>query len=148
MSTSRAAGSACCSCLTGEQRLRVCQWHGFLLSLRSIVVQSGAPFRLTAHICDSLRGLQPAAPFLLLWLINRHRHANRVFWCDVDAHECAILSYICHAAGRSWRKLLKSFFSEKKQQFDISKVPDIYDAAKYDAIHNTHLQLTCLKVGV
>ncbi|WIA10709.1 hypothetical protein OEZ85_010886 [Tetradesmus obliquus] len=44
-----------------------------------------------------------------------------------------------------WRKLLKSFFSEKKQQFDISKVPDIYDSAKYDAIHNSHLQLTCLK---
>jgi hypothetical protein len=45
-----------------------------------------------------------------------------------------------------WRKLLKSFFNEKKQQFDISKVPDIYDSAKYDAIHNSHLQLTSLKV--
>jgi hypothetical protein len=45
-----------------------------------------------------------------------------------------------------WRKLLKSFYNEKKQQFDISKVPDIYDSAKYDAIHNSHLQLTCLKV--
>jgi hypothetical protein len=46
-----------------------------------------------------------------------------------------------------WRKLLKSFYNEKKQQFDISKVPDIYDSAKYDAIHNSHLQLTCLKVS-
>lgn len=35
-----------------------------------------------------------------------------------------------------WRKLAKAFYSEKKSQFDISKVPDIYDAAKYDAIHN------------
>ena len=34
------------------------------------------------------------------------------------------------------RKLLKAFHNEKKQQFDISKVPDIYDSAKYDAIHN------------
>ncbi len=82
-----------------------------------------------------------------------------------------------------WRKLAKAFFSEKKNQFDISKastssivlpawaglganfnlihdianchfgsstchnirttlqVPDIYDAAKYDAIHNQHLGL-------
>lgn len=38
-----------------------------------------------------------------------------------------------------WRKLLKAFFNEKKHAFDISKVPDIYDSAKYDAIHNAHL---------
>lgn len=40
-----------------------------------------------------------------------------------------------------WRKLAKAFYSERKQHFDISKVPDIYDAAKYDAIHNQHLGL-------
>ncbi|KAI3438574.1 hypothetical protein D9Q98_001000 [Chlorella vulgaris] len=40
-----------------------------------------------------------------------------------------------------WRKLAKAFYSEKKKQFDISKVPDIYDAAKYDAIHNQRLGL-------
>jgi hypothetical protein len=39
------------------------------------------------------------------------------------------------------RKLLKAFYNEKKQQFDISKVPDIYDSAKYDAIHNSELGL-------
>lgn len=44
-----------------------------------------------------------------------------------------------------WRKLAKAFFSEKKGQFDISKVPDIYDAAKYDSIHNLHLGLTNLE---
>ncbi|GAB4823839.1 hypothetical protein N2152v2_010885 [Parachlorella kessleri] len=38
-----------------------------------------------------------------------------------------------------WRKLLKAFYHDKKHHFDISKVPDIYDAAKYDAIHNAHL---------
>eukprot|EP00891_Asterochloris_glomerata_P003679 jgi/Astpho2/3679/gw1.00060.3.1_t len=40
-----------------------------------------------------------------------------------------------------WRKLLKAFHNEKKRQFDISKVPDIYDSAKYDAIHNSELGL-------
>ena len=40
-----------------------------------------------------------------------------------------------------WRKLLKAFYNEKKNVFDISKVPDIYDSAKYDAIHNAHLGL-------
>lgn len=36
---------------------------------------------------------------------------------------------------------LQAFYSEKKKQFDISKVPDIYDSAKYDAIHNSELGL-------
>ena len=40
-----------------------------------------------------------------------------------------------------WRKLLKAFYNEKKKLYDISKVPDIYDSAKYDAIHNSHLGL-------
>ncbi|KAJ9527101.1 hypothetical protein QJQ45_025193, partial [Haematococcus lacustris] len=40
-----------------------------------------------------------------------------------------------------WQKLLKSVWNEKKGKFDISKVPDIYDSAKYDAIHNSHLGL-------
>lgn len=40
-----------------------------------------------------------------------------------------------------WRKLLRSFYNTKKDHFDISKVPDIYDSAKYDAIHNGHLNL-------
>ena len=40
-----------------------------------------------------------------------------------------------------WRKLLKAFHNEKKKQYDISKIPDIYDSAKYDAIHNFHLPL-------
>ncbi|KIY93222.1 inositolhexakisphosphate/diphosphoinositol-pentakisphosphatekinase [Monoraphidium neglectum] len=44
-----------------------------------------------------------------------------------------------------WRKLLRSFYSEKKGTFDISKVPDIYDSAKYDAIHNGHLALAPLQ---
>lgn len=41
-----------------------------------------------------------------------------------------------------WQKLYKSFF--KKGKYDISKVPDIYDSAKYDVIHNSHLQLAVL----
>ncbi|KXZ56516.1 hypothetical protein GPECTOR_1g463 [Gonium pectorale] len=44
-----------------------------------------------------------------------------------------------------WHKLLKSFYHEKKDRFDISKVPDIYDSAKYDAIHNAHLGLEVLE---
>jgi inositol hexakisphosphate/diphosphoinositol-pentakisphosphate kinase len=43
-----------------------------------------------------------------------------------------------------WRKLAKAFWNEKKG-YDISKVPDIYDAAKFDSIHNAGLQLEGLQ---
>jgi inositol hexakisphosphate/diphosphoinositol-pentakisphosphate kinase len=38
-----------------------------------------------------------------------------------------------------WSKLQQNLY--KKGQFDISKIPDIYDAIKYDLLHNHHLQL-------
>lgn len=50
-----------------------------------------------------------------------------------------------HPCAFRWQKLLKSFFKEKKGTFDISKLPDIYDSAKYDAIHNDHLGLRMLQ---
>mmetsp|Transcript_36118 Transcript_36118/g.91148 ORF Transcript_36118/g.91148 Transcript_36118/m.91148 type:complete len:1152 (-) Transcript_36118:379-3834(-) len=40
-----------------------------------------------------------------------------------------------------WRKLLKSFYNPKTNKYDISKIPDIYDSIKYDAIHNRELDL-------
>ncbi|KAG1672844.1 hypothetical protein FOA52_004648 [Chlamydomonas sp. UWO 241] len=43
-----------------------------------------------------------------------------------------------------WRKLLKGFYNDKKQLFNISKVPDIYDSSKYDVIHNSHMNLEIL----
>jgi inositol hexakisphosphate/diphosphoinositol-pentakisphosphate kinase len=33
----------------------------------------------------------------------------------------------------------------KKEKYNVSKIPDIYDAAKYDALHNSHMQLTSLE---
>jgi len=33
-------------------------------------------------------------------------------------------------------KLFNDFYDKKKQKFDISKIPDIYDNIKYDIIHN------------
>ena len=40
-----------------------------------------------------------------------------------------------------WRKLSRSFYNRKRDTFHISKVPDIYDSVKYDAIHNPNLGL-------
>ena len=39
---------------------------------------------------------------------------------------------------RYW-KLFNDFYDEKKQKFDISKIPDIYDNIKYDLIHNKQI---------
>ena len=36
-------------------------------------------------------------------------------------------------------KLRKDFFDEEKDNFDVTKIPDIYDNVKYDIIHNKEL---------
>lgn len=35
-----------------------------------------------------------------------------------------------------WEKLVEDFFNEEHQIFDTSKVPDVYDCVKYEAIHS------------
>eukprot|EP00002_Diphylleia_rotans_P008794 TRINITY_DN1878_c0_g1_i1.p1 TRINITY_DN1878_c0_g1~~TRINITY_DN1878_c0_g1_i1.p1 ORF type:complete len:1006 (-),score=213.20 TRINITY_DN1878_c0_g1_i1:2009-5026(-) len=40
-----------------------------------------------------------------------------------------------------WKKLEREFYNRRKNFFDISKIPDIYDCAKYDSLHNPHLEL-------
>ena len=40
-----------------------------------------------------------------------------------------------------WAKLEKDFYHKKKDRFDISKIPDIYDCIKYDIVHNKDLVL-------
>ncbi len=40
-----------------------------------------------------------------------------------------------------WEKLYKDFYSAKLGLFDLSKVPDIYDAIRYEALHNSDLNL-------
>ena len=37
---------------------------------------------------------------------------------------------------RRWSKLEKDFYNKKKEKFEISKIPDIYDSIKYDLMHN------------
>ncbi len=43
-----------------------------------------------------------------------------------------------------WRKLHSDFYNEKKGGFNITKIPDIHDAARYDCIHNSHISLVHL----
>lgn len=35
-----------------------------------------------------------------------------------------------------WDTLLKGFYNEQTDEFDTTKIPDIYDCIKYDALHN------------
>jgi inositol hexakisphosphate/diphosphoinositol-pentakisphosphate kinase len=37
---------------------------------------------------------------------------------------------------RRWEKLERDFYNKRKKKFDISKIPDIHDCAKYDLLHN------------
>ncbi|KAF7115444.1 hypothetical protein RHSIM_RhsimUnG0054600 [Rhododendron simsii] len=40
-----------------------------------------------------------------------------------------------------WRKLERDLYNERKERFDITQIPDIYDSCKYDLLHNAHLNL-------
>ncbi|CAN0924391.1 Inositol hexakisphosphate and diphosphoinositol-pentakisphosphate kinase VIP2 [Linum grandiflorum] len=40
-----------------------------------------------------------------------------------------------------WRKLEKDLYNERKERFDTTQIPDIYDSCKYDLLHNAHLNL-------
>lgn len=40
---------------------------------------------------------------------------------------------------RRWSKLEKDFFNSKKNEFEISKIPDIFDSIKFDLMHNRNI---------
>ena len=40
---------------------------------------------------------------------------------------------------RRWTKLYKDVRLVKNQQYDISKIPDVYDCIKYDLMHNNKI---------
>lgn len=40
---------------------------------------------------------------------------------------------------RRWSKLEKDFYNRKKEKYEISKIPDIYDSIKYDLMHNRNI---------
>ncbi|KAJ6766292.1 DIPHOSPHOINOSITOL PENTAKISPHOSPHATE KINASE [Salix purpurea] len=40
-----------------------------------------------------------------------------------------------------WKKLERDLYNERKERFDITQIPDIYDSCKYDLLHNAHLNL-------
>jgi inositol hexakisphosphate/diphosphoinositol-pentakisphosphate kinase len=44
-----------------------------------------------------------------------------------------------------WRKLERGLYNARRGVFDISKVPDVFDAVKYDALHSRHWGLTNLR---
>ncbi|KAL0014138.1 hypothetical protein SO802_001207 [Lithocarpus litseifolius] len=40
-----------------------------------------------------------------------------------------------------WRKLETDLYNERKERYDITQIPDVYDSCKYDLLHNAHLNL-------
>ncbi|XP_004302363.1 PREDICTED: inositol hexakisphosphate and diphosphoinositol-pentakisphosphate kinase 2-like isoform X2 [Fragaria vesca subsp. vesca] len=40
-----------------------------------------------------------------------------------------------------WRKLVRDLYNERKERFDLTQIPDVYDSCKYDLLHNGHLKL-------
>ncbi|XP_028794133.1 inositol hexakisphosphate and diphosphoinositol-pentakisphosphate kinase VIP2 isoform X1 [Neltuma alba] len=40
-----------------------------------------------------------------------------------------------------WKKLERDLYNERKDRYDITQIPDVYDSCKYDLLHNAHLNL-------
>ncbi|XP_068652019.1 inositol hexakisphosphate and diphosphoinositol-pentakisphosphate kinase VIP2-like isoform X2 [Aristolochia californica] len=40
-----------------------------------------------------------------------------------------------------WKKLERDLYNERKERFDVTQIPDVYDSCKYDLLHNAHLNL-------
>ncbi|KAM7511388.1 hypothetical protein LguiB_010263 [Lonicera macranthoides] len=40
-----------------------------------------------------------------------------------------------------WRKLERDLYNERKERFDMTQIPDVYDSCKYDLLHNAHLNV-------
>jgi len=49
-----------------------------------------------------------------------------------------------HLQYGRWLQLYKDFYVPRKDVYDTSKIPDIYDNALYDMVHNEHLGLGAL----
>lgn len=43
-----------------------------------------------------------------------------------------------------WKKLLCDFYRVRKDRFDLSKVPDVFDCAKHDVLHNADLGIVAV----
>ena len=63
--------------------------------------------------------------------------ARRASWQPSNG-ETVLLHY-----GR-WAKLKREFYKPKKGAFDTTKIPDLYDNAMYDMLHNQYLNLKAL----
>jgi inositol-hexakisphosphate/diphosphoinositol-pentakisphosphate 1-kinase len=44
-----------------------------------------------------------------------------------------------------WGKINKDFKNKKTGSYDLTKVPDVYDMARYDVLHNSHLNINGLE---
>ncbi|CAH8361115.1 unnamed protein product [Eruca vesicaria subsp. sativa] len=40
-----------------------------------------------------------------------------------------------------WKKLERDLYNERRDRFDLTQIPDVYDSCKYDLLHNSHLDL-------
>ena len=62
---------------------------------------------------------------------RKSKNNSKIIWdCE---EEKVVLIY------KRYVKLYNDFYDNKKQKFDISKIPDIYDNIKYDLIHNKQI---------
>ncbi|KAG8470288.1 hypothetical protein KFE25_008709 [Diacronema lutheri] len=64
--------------------------------------------------------------------------------CDCESQLVPKNGETAHLQYCRWSKLRRDLYKPKKDSFDTTKVPDVYDNAMYDVVHNAHLGLGAL----
>ena len=121
------------------------------------------PLKLLRLMVDLIQGLTRQLRDECFQHTNRHHVGSPSTWVDTlgalaprgsmpKGGLAELKNTLVPAGGESfllmharWKKLEQDIYHPRKGRFDISKVPDVYDAAKYDAIHNSHLDLDGLE---
>lgn len=118
------------------------------LRARAVRVSSVSHDKDMSPVLGNLHSYSPAA-------VQRVRSAaleNRFLSAAAAAPAAAVSSHpsdvpapangeTVHLQYCRWAKLKKDFYKAKKDKFDTTKIPDVYDNAMYDMVHNDHLGL-------
>ena len=103
---------------------------------------AGAVMRSTLNPCDTRSVAQALDKIGQPKTCMADLHASMVVLVDVlHSHNLCNSKGIVTMSAR-WVKLVEDFYKPKKNLYNVSKIPDIFDTAKHDLRHNCQVNTT------
>ncbi|KAL5149926.1 Inositol hexakisphosphate and diphosphoinositol-pentakisphosphate kinase VIP1 [Glycine soja] len=121
-----------------------------LLVLGGLLIFSSCGVKLTKKVTKQVRLLaqdenEKLAERSLYDVIPPYDQATALGKTNIDVDRIAA-GLPCGSEGfllmyARWKKLETDLYNERKERFDITQIPGVYDSCKYDLLHNAHLNL-------